>query len=66
MLNPKLSYVLWNEYKFGVSGGRPAKSFSRNEQGIDRFPLYRRNVFWGLVVEMIMRGRSANESIDKI
>ena len=52
--NPKLLCVLWDEYEFGVSGGRPAKSFSRNEQGIDRFTFYRRkNVFWGLVVEMI-------------
>ena len=25
-----------------------------------------RKIFWGLVVEMIKRGRSANESIDKI
>ena len=64
--NPKSLYVLWNEYEFGVAGGRPAKSFSRNERGVDRFTFYRRNVFWGLVVEMIRRGRSANESIDKI
>ena len=64
--NPKSLYVLWNEYEFGVSGCRPAKTFSRNERGIDRYTYYRRNIFWGLVVEMIKRGRSANESIDKI
>ena len=64
--NPKSLYVLWNEYEFGINGYRAAKTFSRNERGIDRYTFYRRNIFWTLVIVMIKRGRSANESIDKI
>ena len=64
--NPKSLYVLWNEYEFGLSGRRAAKTFSRNERGVDRYTFYRRNIFWGLIVEMIKRGRSANEAIDKV
>ena len=53
--NPKSLYVLWNEYKFGVSGSRPAKNFSRNERGIDRFTFYMKNNFWGLIDQMMKR-----------
>ena len=64
--NPKSLYILWNEYEFGIGGRRPAKSFSKEERGMDRFNYYKRNIFWSLVVEMVQRGRSANKSIDKI
>ena len=64
--NPKSLYILWNEYEFGIGGRRPAKSFSKEERGMDRYNYYKRNIFWSLVVEMVQRGRSANESIDKI
>ena len=64
--NPKSLYFLWNEYKLEVSGSRPAKTFSRNERGIDRFTFYRNNIFSGWIVQVMKRGRSANELIDKI
>ena len=64
--NPKSLYILWNEYEFGIGGRRPAKSFSKEERGMDRYNFYKRNVFWSLVVEMVQRGRSANEAIDNI
>ena len=64
--NPKSLYVLWNEYEFGIAGRRPAKTFSKEERGRDRYNYYKRNIFWSLVVEMVRRGRSANEAIDTI
>ena len=64
--NPKSLYMLWNEYEFGIGGRRPAKTFSKEERGTDRFNYYKRNIFWSLVVEMVHRGRSANDAIDKI
>ena len=33
---------------------------------MDRYNYYKRNIFWSLVVEMVQRGRSANEVIDKM
>ena len=64
--NPKSLYILWNKYEFRLSGRRPAKTFSRNERGVDRYTFYRRNIFWGLIVEMMKRGRLANKAIDKV
>ena len=51
--NPKSLYMLWNEYEFVVGGGKPAKSFTKEERGADRFNYYKRNIFWSLVVEMV-------------
>ena len=66
MRNPKSLYILWNEYEFGIGGRRPAKTLSKEERGEDRYKFYKRNIFWSLVVEMVKRGRSANEAIDAI
>ena len=30
-LNPKSLYMMWNEYKFGVAGVKPAKTFTKGE-----------------------------------
>ena len=65
-LIPELMYVVWNQCGFGVAGKRSAKTFSRNEQGLDSFTFYRRNIFWNQFVNIIRSGRSANESIDKM
>ena len=58
--------ILWNEYKFGIGSWRHVKTFSQEERGMDRYNYYKRNIFWNLVVEMVQRGRLANEAIDKI
>ena len=66
MRNPKSLYILWNEYEFGIGGRQHAKTISKEERGEDRYKFYKRNIFWSLVVEMVKRGRSANEAIDAI
>ncbi len=50
--------MLWNEYKFVFGGERPAKTFTKEERGANRFNYYKRNIFWSLVVEMVKRGCS--------
>ena len=42
------------------------KTFSKEDRGMDRYNYYKRNIFWSLVVEMVQRGGSANEVIDKM
>ena len=64
--NPKSLCILWNEYDFRIRGHIPVKSFSKEERGIDRYNYYKRNIFWSLVVEMVKKGRPANEAIDQI
>jgi hypothetical protein len=63
---PKSLHVLWHEYEFGIAGRKPAKMFSAEERGRNKFQYSLRNNFWVLVVWMIRAGYSHNTAIDKI
>ena len=64
--NSKTLYILWNEYEFGIGGHTPIQRFSKEGRGMDRYNYYKRNIFWSFMVEMVQKGRPANEAIDKI
>ena len=63
---PKTLHDLWKEYEFGFCGCKPAKDFTSNERGKDRYNYYRRNVFWSQVSLMIRAGYTAETACDKI
>ena len=63
---PKTLHDLWKEYEFGFSRCKPAKDFTSNERGKDRYNYYKRNVFWSQVSLMIRAGYTAETACDKI
>ena len=64
--NPRSLHTLWHEYEFGIAGKKPAKFFNSSDRGANRHTYSKRKIFWDLVVKMVNRGRSANDSIDVI
>ena len=64
--NPWSLYTLWHEYEFGIGGRIPAKTFTSRQRGKNRYNYSKRKVFWDLVSEMVRRGYTANDAIDKI
>ena len=64
--NPRSLHILWHEYEFGIAGKKPAKFYNSRDRGANRHTYSKRKIFWDLVVKMVNRGRSANDSIDII
>jgi hypothetical protein len=63
---PRDLFVLWKEYEQGLDGRKPAKDFTENERGQDRYNYYRRHIFWEQVEKLIGRGNTADCAIDQI
>ena len=53
---PRMLHDLWRENEFGYPGCKPAKDFTIQERGKDRYEYYRRNVFWTVVGRMVLAG----------
>jgi hypothetical protein len=66
MANPKSLYDVWNEYRNGVGGRKPARLFSEAEQGQVKFKYSRRKAIWDVVRNMVSLGHTANWAIDLI
>ena len=63
---PRNLYLLWQEWQFGLSGNKPARSFTREERGRDKHRFTRRKVIWDTVIHLINQGLSYNVAIDRI
>jgi hypothetical protein len=63
---PRTLHDLWREYEFGDAGCKPAKDFTIQERGKDRYKYYRRNVFWIVVGRMVLAGWSWECACDKV
>ena len=64
--NPRSLHILWHENEFGIEGKKPAKFYNSRDRGANRHTYSKRKIFWDLVIKMVNRGRSANDSIDVI
>ena len=63
---PRNLYILWQEYEFGFGGRKPAREFTSEERGANKFAYSRRKVFWELVDKLTRRGYTSDVAIDKI
>ena len=63
---PRNLYILWQEYEFGFEGRKPAREFTSEERGANKFAYSRRKVFWELVDKLTRRGYTSDVAIDKI
>ncbi len=59
-------WVLWREWEQGLGDGKPAKAFTLAKWGANKFSFSRRKVFWDTVEEMVKRGNTSDNSIDKL
>ena len=66
MSNPKDLYILWQEYKFGVGGRKPAQKFTASERGKVKHKYHCRKVFWDLISEMVRSGKLAEVAINQV
>ena len=49
-----------------MGGVKPAKAFTRQERGRNKFAFCRRLVFWRMVVSLVARGHTSDLAIDKV
>jgi hypothetical protein len=66
---PTAVLQLWQEYKVGLNGNKPAQQFTMNERNSSRdlkTMWHRRNKVWALIERMIQRGFSAEMAIHRI
>ena len=63
---PKNLYILWQEFEFGLEGKKPARDFTAEERGVNKFAYSRRKVFWDLVEQLTRRGYTSDAAIDRI
>ena len=54
------------EYEFGIDGKKPAKDYTSEERGKNRFAYSRRKVVWDKIKELLRAGYSSHTAIDKI
>ena len=60
---------LWQEYKVGLYGYKPAEQFTMDEQNLSRGMKqmwYRWNMVWALTARMVRNGYSAQVAINRI
>ena len=60
---------LWQEYKVGLYGYKPAEQFTMDERNLSRGMTqmcYRRNKVWALTARMVHNGYSAQVAINRI
>ncbi len=64
--HPKDLHELWQEYEFGIGGRKPAKLFTAQERGKEKFKYSRRKVAWDTVERLVRAGHTAQVAIDNI
>jgi len=64
--NPRTLHLLWHEYEFGLSGRKPAKDFTTEERGRNKYSYHRRKVVWEKIAELVRAGWTAQAAIDRI
>ena len=63
---PRNLYVLWDEWEVEVNSMKPLKDFTVQEWGHQRYKFSQRLVFWRLVHEMVLRGTSLRQAVDRM
>ena len=68
--NPRSLMDLWNEYKFGTHGRKPAEQFTTAERnsrvGGNKQKYYRRRVIWECMERLVRRGDSPQTAANRI
>ena len=66
--NPKNLEVLWSEWKNGLGGSKPARSFTAAERGRKKvkYKYHDRKVIWGCMERLTTAGSSKQEAIQRI
>ena len=55
---PKFLYGLWDEYKAGLKGRKPAKLYTSTERGRCKYTYTRRKVVWSKIEELVLGGHT--------
>lgn len=53
-------------YQTGIGGRKPARDFTAQERGRDKYRFYRRKHVWDIVVNLVNAGVQARVAIDRI
>lgn len=67
--NPRTLICLWNEYKFGINGRKPAENFTiaeRNSNRSLRQKYWRRDLIWKAMARSVRGGRTAQSAAIQI
>ena len=56
--NPRSLHLLWQEYKFGINGRKPAEQFTLEERNMPatKQKYYRRNLVWQTMARLVRGG----------
>ena len=56
--NPRSLQLLWQEYKFGINGRKPAEQFIPKDRNVpdNKQKYYRRNLVWQTMARLVRRG----------
>ena len=65
-LTPQTLYDLWVEYQTGIGERKPARDFTAQERGRDKYRFYRRKHVWDIVVNLVNAGVQVRVAIDRI
>ena len=63
---PRTLYDLWVEYQTGIGGRKPAREFTAQERGADKYRFYRRKHVWDIVTNLVNAGVQARVAVDRI
>ena len=66
--NPRSLLMLWQEYKLGINGRKPAEKFTTAERNTkaNKQKYYRRNLVWQTVARLVQGGLTAEAAIDRL
>ena len=66
--NPRSLVLLWQEYKFGINGRKPAEQFTRAERNVkpNKQKYYCRNMVWRTIARSVRAGFTAEAAIERI
>ena len=62
---PQSLYGLWQEYKFGLSGSKPAKFYTRIERGGSKYAYCRRIAFWDVIIKLVNASHTSDSAMMK-
>ena len=66
--NSRSLSLLWQEYKFGINGRKPAEQFTKAERNSkpNKQKYYRRNMIWKTIARLVREGLTAEVAIERI
>ena len=66
--NPRSLHLLWQEYKFGINGRKPAEQFTLEERNMPatKQKYYRRNLVWQTMARLVRGGLTAEIAIGRL